>query len=222
MPDEIVTVTSRAGSALFIIKDPREYIQNIWRKKGKFFEDRVLEYIYWHYKGRDFIDVGSCMGNHTIFFSLFCEPKCVISVEPTPSSCAHQREMLKLNKIDRRVILHECAVSDKPGRGSLKPWDLRHPFASNQLVPGDDVEVTTIDLLLSDRKNINLMKIDVEKGELGVLHGAESTLDRCRPALFLEFRTRGIKASCVEFLSKFGYKQIGSHFQDSTLAEFTV
>lgn len=219
--DEVVGIRSRAGDAKGLIKDPREYMQNIWRKKGEFFEQRMLEYIYWHYKARVFVDVGSCIGNHSLFFAKFCEPKHVISIEPHAPSVAHQKELLKLNGVDRRVTVHQYAVGDAVGRGRLEPWDLKHPFASNRLVEGDEVDVTTLDILLDGVRHVNLMKIDVEGYELKVLHGAAEFLRRERPCLFVEFRTKASYRDCSQFLSDgYGYRQTGSVFQDATVFEF--
>ncbi|NIP84943.1 MAG: FkbM family methyltransferase [Planctomycetales bacterium] len=216
---EQVEINSRAGEALGLVLDPTEYIQNVWRT-GHFFEERLLEYIYWHYKGRVFIDVGSCIGNHTLFFAKFCQPKHVVSIEPHPASAEHQRQLLKLNGVQRAVTLHQVAVSDRAGRGRLRPWDARHPFASNELLDGDEVDVTTLDELLPDMKHVNLVKIDVEGHELKVLDGAREFLKRNRPSLFVEFRKRANYHRATEWLAGYGYRQSGSVFQDATVFEF--
>ncbi|NIP84985.1 MAG: hypothetical protein GTO03_05265, partial [Planctomycetales bacterium] len=81
------------------------HIQAHWLR-GEFFETRLLEYIYWHFKGRVFVDVGSNIGNHTLFFAKFCRPKGVISIEPHAPSLAHQVEVLQTNGVHKRVQTH--------------------------------------------------------------------------------------------------------------------
>ena len=58
---ETTTIHSRAGNATVTLRKPIEHLQEVWAR-GEFFEQRLLEYIYWHYKGGVFVDVGSAIG----------------------------------------------------------------------------------------------------------------------------------------------------------------
>jgi FkbM family methyltransferase len=221
---QIVDIASRAGSARVIVRDPKEVIQGRAWMKGRFWEDRLLEYIYWHYKSRVFVDIGSAHGNHTLFFAKFCEPSKVISVEPVPSSADHQMENLRLNGVQNKVVLHRCALSDVPGRGSMVPREQHVSLVcgSHTLKSGNEVEVITLDMLMDGVKHVNLVKIDVEGHELEVLKGGEEFIARQRPALFLEVLSKGHYNRVSEWLKQFGYNQVGSAFQDSRSVEFTV
>jgi len=221
---KIVTIASRAGSAQVVVKDPQEIIQGRAWMKGRFWEDRMLEYIYWHYKSRVFVDIGSAHGNHTLFFAKFCEPSRVISVEPVRTSMEHQFENLRLNGVQSKVIPHCCALSDAPGRGAMIPREqhVSLVLGSHTLKQGDEVKVTTLDILMGDISHVNLVKIDVEGHELEVLKGGEEFIARQRPALFLEVLSRGHHRRVTEWLAQFGYSQVGSAFQDARTVEFTV
>jgi len=221
---KVVTIASRAGSAQVIVKDPKEVIQERAWLKGRFWEDRMLEYIYWHYKSRMFVDIGSAHGNHSLFFAKFCEPSHVISVEPVAASADHQLENLYLNGVQGKVTLHRCALSDVPGKGSMVPREqhVSLVLGSHTLKSGSDVTVTTLDALMDGVKHVNLVKIDVEGHELEVLKGGEQFIVRQRPALFLEVLSRGHHRRVTEWLAQFGYKQVGSAFQDARAVEFTV
>lgn len=216
-------ITSRAGQAEVKVTDPGDFIQAHWAR-GEFFETRLLEYIYWHYKEQVFVDIGSNIGNHTLFFAKFCQPKHVISVEPVPASAVLQREVLHLNGLEKRVTIHECAISDRVGRGAMRPWETNPCYfaGSQTLEDGDEVDVTTLDELLSDVRHINLIKIDVEGRELDVLRGAGQILARERPALFIEMRKRTDCAGVYRFLDELRYRQAGSVFQDAQVVEFTA
>jgi FkbM family methyltransferase len=218
---QIKTIRSKAGEAQVIVEDPKEHIQSFW-ERGQFFETRLLEYIYWHYMERVFVDVGSAIGNHTLFFAKFCQPQQVISIEPVKDSLHHQKRIISLNQLGRKVTFISMAVSDELKRGSMRPWHSHPTFSvgSNRLEEGNDIPVTTLDLALYDFRHINLMKIDVEGHELEVLKGAEETLLDRRPALFIEFLDAGRYNRVSEFLKPFGYKQIGAPFQDSRMVEF--
>ena len=215
------TIISRAGSATVITEEPIEHLQQCWQR-GEFFEQRMLEYIYWHYKSGVFVDVGAALGNHSLFFAKFCAVKFVIAVEPVPSSCLRQAEIYGLNRVGNLVHVYNCAVSDKGGRGAMER------FGSNlgqfRLIPGNDVVIETLDSIVAKEraKPVRLVKIDVEGHELRVLKGAARLLDEQRPALFIEIRSRQRHAQVTQYLSGFGYKQVGSVFQDATAFEFTT
>ncbi len=221
---QVVDIHSRAGDAKGIVENEIDYIQRLWMKSGVFFETRLLEYIYWHYKGGTFVDIGSNIGNHTLFFAKFCGARHVISVEPQADVVKFQRKVLELNGVYKRVTIHECAVSDKAGRGSIRPWDKNpaYVWAAGQLVEGDDVRVTTIDDILLDVRNINVLKIDVEMKEMEVLAGAIDTLTHKKPAIFLEIKHKSTYHKVKDFMRPLGYRQVGSHFQGGQVFEFTV
>ena len=222
----IVDITSRAGDAKAILQEPIEHLQASWQR-GEFFEYRILEYIYWHYKGGIFVDVGSAIGNHSLFFAKFCQPKHVISIEPVWDSNVRQGQLLHLNGVGDLVTLHNCALSDRVGRGRMEPF-ASHNLGQYRLRPGDDVDITTLDAILSQagilgsKERVTLIKADVEGHELRVLYGAEETLRQKRPALFLEIRSRSAHKAITEHLATFGYKQVGSVFQGDAIHEFTV
>jgi len=215
------TITSRAGSATVVTEEPVEHLQATWQR-GEFFETRMLEYIYWHYKGGVFVDVGAALGNHSLFFAKFCAPKFVIAVEPVPESCLRQAQVYALNRVDKLVHVYNCAVSDKGGKGAMERFGGN--LGQFRLVPGKSVVVETLDSIVAKEhaKPVRLVKIDVEGHELHVLKGAARLLDEQRPALFVEIRNRQRHAQVTQFLSGFGYRQVGSVFQDATAFEFTT
>jgi FkbM family methyltransferase len=119
---------------------------------------------------------------------------------------------------DRRVIVHQIALSDGSGETAL-----RIPFNSDVPAHG----LATIESANSMRRlrttmvtvkrrrfddlgltDIGFIKIDVEGHELAVLKSAEQTLRRDKPALLIEADTRqrpDAVASVVAFLESLGY-----------------
>ena len=226
----IVDISCRAGDAKAILEEPIEHLQQSWQR-GEFFEYRILEYIYWHYKGGIFVDVGSAIGNHSLFFAKFCQPKYVISIEPVQRSVIRQWKLFELNGVVDKIIMQNCALSDRVGRGHMEAF-ASHNLGQYRLRPGNDsngyVDVTTLDAVLSQagilgsKERVTLIKADVEGHELRVLYGAEETLRQKRPALFLEIRSRSAHKAITEHLATLGYKQVGSAFQGDAIHEFTV
>ena len=130
----------------------------------------------------------------------------VYAFEPQPDNLDYLRRHLKLNRI-RNVIASGEAVADFVGEAR---------FAANrgsyQGRIDDDgqlrVPVVTLDHLFANGRlqPADLMKIDVEGAELGVLKGAEKFLKRFRPVLFLATHGAEIHLKCCEFLRGCGYK----------------
>jgi FkbM family methyltransferase len=244
----IVTLKSEAGTARAIVKDATEHLQKWWIG-GNFYEASMLEYIRRHYHGGTFIDCGSSIGNHTLFFAAFCADR-VLSVEPVASSFVHQREVLALNGLGDKVTMVHTALSDYAGVGRMEhfapenhnnvgmwrldstalgtPIDtaircaklLEMPFAP----PGDtdDIPVLPLDALANDLNlvDVKLVKIDVEYSELAVLRGAMHLLETYTPALFVE-ATDETHADVVALLEPLGYVQ-RARFNRSPTYEFIV
>lgn len=226
-----VRLYSGSGYATAIVKDEREHLQKSWRKQA-FYEAGMLDWIRRHYSGGTFVDVGSCIGNHTLYFATFCDARRVISIEPVRSSFEHQREVLALNGLLDKVTLLNVALGEEPGRGHMgSSAPVGHNNAGMyQLGPGlgqgDDVEIYTLDTILElEQEQVNdvtLVKIDVEYHELPVLRGAVRLLERQHPALFVELSPAGsYYADTVAFLERFGY-EIRSQHNVSPTYEFVV
>tara|TARA_R110000764_G_scaffold68406_5_gene141940 strand:- start:932 stop:1582 length:651 start_codon:yes stop_codon:yes gene_type:complete len=144
------------------------------------------------------LDVGAHVGIWTCHLAdEFGE---VISLEPNPENF----ECLQKNTegMDNVTLRNEGAswtsdmmtlVHNREGNSGM--WSLAMP---GEKVPGHKshfVKVITIDsLALPD---LDLIKIDAEGHEPGVLRGAMSTIERCRPVLCMEVKGNGVAYSIV-------------------------
>lgn len=197
-----------------LLRPPLQRIQSLW-ERGRFYERAMLDYVYVHFSGGTFVDVGSNLGNHTLFFAMYCSPDLVISVEPVVGYLRHQQRNLTLNKLGSdRVVTHNVAVSDAPGTGKMiKGESNPSPRARwswhrgmHELKEGDGkTVVTTLDLLLGDVSDVALIKLDIEGSELKALAGAAELLTREQPVLFLEATPESRHKNYAKFLKQFGY-----------------
>ena len=103
-------------------------------------------------------------------------------------------EALK-RKYDDRVTLYLCALSEKSGTSSFqyvlnapaysgfkkRAYAINHPE-----IEEISVQVKTLDELIPVGFTIDLIKIDVEGGELGVLKGATRVLKENKPTVIFE------------------------------------
>ena len=208
-------IRCKAGEAKVLVKSPTEHIQACWMR-GNFYEPRMLEYIYDCQYSGVYIDIGSSIGNHTLFFAKFCRSDYVISVEPVKESIMHQEENLILNDVKKRVGILDTALGKSTGRGKMERFGVQENVGLYHLVEGDEVWIERLDELVKPW-HIALVKIDVEGNVLDILEGAKRILETCKPALFIELN--GEKDEVVSFLNGFGY-QLGDRFNFTPTYEF--
>jgi FkbM family methyltransferase len=130
--------------------------------------------------GATFVDAGANLGIYTIAAARVVGPQGrVVAVEPTPTTAEMLRQNVRLNGLWETgvVEVHECAVGAAPGRARLATN--RADSGHNSLFPESgatghvDVDVLPLDDLIPAGTRVDVVKIDVEGGELAVLRGME-------------------------------------------------
>lgn len=163
------------------------------------FVDRVLK------PGMVFIDVGANDG----YFTLFAARRVgaggkVIAVEPSSRERAHLQRNLGRNGLDNVQVV-PAALGAAAGLADLH---LAHGVHAGHNTLGDfahdDVErasservhVETLDAVVARNalSHVDLVKIDVEGAEAGVVAGARAVLKSMRPLLLMELNDRALHA----------------------------
>jgi len=135
---------------------------------------------------KDSIDVGANLGLFTFFLARYSRH--VHAFEPNPYPLRTLRSV-----IDANVTLRQMAVGDVTGEVELmvpkgrKGWSSNGASLAKQMsgpAVGVKVPCTRIDDL--GLSNIGFIKVDVEGHEKAVLLGAQNTIARDRPRLFIE------------------------------------
>jgi FkbM family methyltransferase len=151
--------------------------------------------------GGTFVDVGANQGFYTILASrLVGATGRVYAFEPAPTEAGKLRSNLRLNRC-RNVIVEEIAVGAADGHapfhlylGHQGSWSGLRKGASDVAVKGRviDVPVVRLDDYFASRplERLDIMKIDVEGGELPVLQGAAGLIGRFRPIIICEVEPR--------------------------------
>jgi len=127
-----------------------------------------------------FYDIGANIGIYSLFASDLLPNKNVVAFEPHPGRANMLRRNAKLN--DHTLILKEFALSDTTGEMELiTEGTTRHHLAANTNLdcePSTTVPVARGDDLIANTavQSPNVIKIDVEGGEMNVLRGLEQTL----------------------------------------------
>ena len=151
--------------------------------------------------GGTFVDVGANQGFFTILASRRVgESGNVIAFEPALTEARKLRGNLRFNRC-RNVVVEEIALGAEPGTADFYMY-LGHQGSWSGLRKGAaDVEVAarmikvpvaTLDSYFVERglDRLDIMKIDVEGGELPVLKGAAATIQRHRPLILSEVEPR--------------------------------
>ena len=138
--------------------------------------------------GDTFVDAGANIGFYTVLASKLVGPSGrVVAVEMMPDTAAILRHHVELNGL-ANVDVIEKALSDQAGEvvtAHVTDGKFGQATISN-ISEGRavKVETTTLDLALTDVREIRLMKMDLEGVEGRVLRGAGDVLDRVHALIF--------------------------------------
>lgn len=177
----------------------------------------------------EFLDIGACTGVHSINLTPIFNR--VFAIEPHPLNVEMMTETVTLNNIDN-IYIFKIAAWDKPeilklfrlyeegidggvfaeksDGGEILGKHLKNykPEYISDVKPDNFIVENTIGVPL-DYMNFSpsCVKIDVEGAELNVLSGLRSTLERCKPVVFVETHTfLGIELEDVKsFFREIGY-----------------
>lgn len=189
----------RGNEKLPIIYNAEPMIKEIKAKNNIFYESDMLEFIAkMPYRSGLWLDIGANVGNHTIFFSRFCNPDEVWAYEPNKATFDILRQNIAAN-CTRTVRAFNCAIGAKKGYCNFS--DLVNTGINKVIKGKGDTRMETI----TATAKVALMKIDVEGYELNVLKGAADVIERDKPELFIE--THGKPEKLLELLPE-GYKII--------------
>ena len=147
--------------------------------------------------GDTVIDVGANIGTHTVAFANMVGPAGTVhAYEPQRRLFTMLAGNVALNALEW-VVCHQEAVGDVVGQIQLPPLppsDTFFNYSAVSLVPNksprqgrksdDKVPLITLDAL--DLNTCAVIKMDVEGMEPSVLMGAEHTIRRCQPVLYVE------------------------------------
>lgn len=199
-------------------------------------------YVFWDFKSNDreklyslvqkediIFDVGTNIGETLLNFArLTGSEGFVYGFEPDEENYSNVQRNISLNTF-KNVHVFKNAVSDKKEQVKLYCIDPHNRGRNRILEHGNDtgdkfvmLETTTIDEVVNSNgiQKIDLIKIDIEGYEMHALKGAEETLRRLRPKLFIEVGyTRLIENKTspdllVAFLEKLGYKLFDSQTEN--------
>jgi FkbM family methyltransferase len=182
-----------------IINRPESSIDDNWSdaaKRNKLDKDRFNLIASLLLKDeKTFIDIGACRGDYVEIACRYIPQESIFAFEPIP----FMFDYLKSRFPNSNIM--NMALSDRNGSDNFyvaNNEELSGLVARelNTLPSGTEftkiqVSLSTLDNALAVRKNIGLIKIDVEGNEFAVLKGAKDLIAKSRPCIYLEWGTNG-------------------------------
>jgi Methyltransferase FkbM domain len=206
--ERIITVTFNSIAVRFCVSEvSRDSPGRVYGAlyAGRFYEEELLRYIHsLGLRGGAYVDVGACIGAHTLFFAAVCGAERVHSVEPRPVAVRQLRANVALNAVGGRVVVHHAAACDVPG----------------PIVADDGGRFRGVRLSSVVRDRVILMKVDVDGMEPEALRGAARILRQDRPVVFVTARSAPDYEEVLRTLRRYHYEPTGKCFNATPTYEF--
>ena len=175
--------------------------------KGSFYESKMLDAIADARWNGVYVDVGANIGNHSVYFEMFCPATKVIAFEPLPRTFQILEQVRELN--DLSFEAHQLGLG-------------KHPEHVHHTMEGRDYEFDVRTLDSFELTDVAVIKIDIEGMEVPALEGMVETLRTSRPVLFIEAHTDDDIAAQAGVLDQLGYSRTGRVFNASPTYEWTA
>jgi FkbM family methyltransferase len=189
----------------FLVDEPADSVEN-FHANGQFYEIHELEIIRTAVKPHSrILEVGSHVGNHTVFFSAFLSPKKIVVIEPNQRTQKILRKNLRLNdvrEVDLKYVDYAFGASRSLGSTASND-DFSSGSAHVEKSADGEVEIISGDELFV-AEGFDFIKIDVEGMEIEVLRGLKMSIMRSKAIIFIEVQDQNV----IEFssvLREFGY-----------------
>lgn len=167
--------------------------------KGKFYEQTFLEFVRSYEISGIYLDIGTNIGNHALFFSLFCRSTRVIGFEPVPQWRKRAIDNIAANRCNVEVL--PIGLLDIRQKLEFTPYETTHIL---NCMPLDEV--------LPDITKVGFVKMDIEGSEPRALLGGRAFFKRNRPVIFAE--CLGTTDDLFSAAALIGYQPSGLIFQD--------
>ncbi len=166
-----------------------DLIQESIAHAGSFWEQSLLQKVRRYIKPHArVLDIGANIGNHSVFFALFCDVMEVVAFEPQKTCEDVFMRNVALNHLEDKVRLQNRALGAEVGKMSIvRTQSANSGGVTFRADPSGAYDVTTLDACAFDC--IDFLKIDVEGAQLDVLRGGQETLRRDKPVIWVEMNS---------------------------------
>jgi len=168
-----------------------------------------------------FIDVGANFGLYSIYFSKLLNDKGYVYAFEPDKNCCNLIERNPLINNAKNILINNCALSDKIGFTKMSNVDDQTAlgFVGDVNKEHDElnkIKVTTLDSIFEkEKKEIDIVKIDVEGHEASVINGFKQLLSETKTSpkvmmielvdVHLSRYGSTSKDELINFICSFGY-----------------
>lgn len=172
---------------------------------GEYSEGEVVVFQTCLREGNVVVEVGANIGAFTVpMAKIVGESGMVIAFEAAMANVSLLHANVKQNDLSNVAVI-PVAASDRAGELEVSRQDALHAYTRRDINTGAfRVPCRTIDSLSLPK--CNFIKIDVDRHEIQVLRGAEETIKRCRPIIYVENEDQGKSEALIAWLVDHGYR----------------
>lgn len=174
---------------------------------GDFYEKGFLEHIRSMGLRGVYLDIGTNIGNHLLYFAKFCPSERVIGFEPVAHWRARAWANIEANQCQGKVEVRPHGLLDVRTQLEFNPYGT--PYV---------LDCLTLDEAVGDLKGVSFVKMDIEGSEPRALLGAKAFFRNNRPLLFAE--CMGNPDSLLAAAGQIGYAHTGVVFPGTPMLEF--
>jgi FkbM family methyltransferase len=152
------------------------------------------------------LDIGAFAGGYSLAVSSYFPESKIYCFEPVKNSYDKLIINILRNKKEEKIFPYRYALTDKLGKVSMT----NDQSTGNHIVPDnkvvaknlENIPAITLDSFIIEHNiaNIHFLKCDVEGHELSVINGAEQSILKYKPIIYLEIQK--------EWTSRYGYNPI--------------
>lgn len=169
-------------------------------------------------------DIGANIGEITVHMAkLTGLSGRVYAFEPAPTLLKRLWENVTINGVDNIVIIHDVALSNENGNAMFSFAEIDMENRGMGSLVNRDNNVVSRELMVKNTrmddfvlheviKRIDLIKVDIQGGEINLIEGALHTLDKLEPDIVIEVSPSDLAclgkkpADLIRLLEDVGYK----------------
>lgn len=200
----------RKGTSIFLPYYKTDLIQKGIARTKNFFEKDILDSVAKILpppKKGIFLDIGSNIGNHTLYLFQNNLIQSAYCFEPVQDTFRILEKNISINSLQNKVKLFNVGVGESHGTAQIASYSQENTGMSQLKISNDgNIPIIAIDDMKFEQ-NISFIKIDVEGFELKVIKGALQTIKKNKPVIFIEIRSQFFDDIC-KHLMPIGYKYL--------------
>lgn len=193
----------------YVPKAHLDIVQTHLMMSESFWDQDTLEAFSPYVRGRNILDIGANVGNHSVFWGRIAGAKSIVAFEPIPETFEILQRNVELNGLSKIVKIHPFGLGARETTGD--PWsearNRMHAIIRPREDRGGAVKIRPLDAL--SLTPFDFAKIDVEGHTALLLKGAERTLARLKPTLYVELWVSE-RPEAKAILDACGYQVLGS------------